>query len=76
MVWGAASWKHRSALVLIEGAVTGQRYCHEILEEVAIPFGMESVGQGFIFQDDNARPHRAAVVEDFHERNMDYVHMR
>lgn len=76
MVWGAISWRHRSALILIEGSLTGQRYFQEILEEVAIPFGMESVGQGFIFQDDNARPHRAAVVEDFHERNMDYVHMR
>lgn len=75
MIWGAINWNHRSALLLIEGTLTGERYWHEILEEVAIPFGMESVGPGFVFQDDNARPHRAAVVEDFHERNMDYVHM-
>ena len=52
MVWGAISWNHRSSLELIEGALTGQRYRREILEEVAIPFGIASVGEGFIFQDD------------------------
>lgn len=29
MVWGAISWQHRSALVLIKGALTGQRYFNE-----------------------------------------------
>ena len=75
MVWGAISWNHKSALVVIDGNLTGLRYLEEILQNVAIPFGLESVGPGFIYQDDNARPHRARIVTDFHEQNMDYVHM-
>lgn len=75
MVWGAISWNHRSALVLVDGSLTGQRYLDEILSEVAIPFGLASVGAGFIFQDDNARPHRAQIVTEFHEQHLDYVHM-
>ena len=76
MVWGAISWNHRSALISIEGTMTGQRYRDEILDQVAIPFGMESIGAGFI-QDDNARTYvyRAAIVNQFHEDHQDYVHM-
>ena len=75
MVWGAISWNHKSALVVMDGTLTARRYHDEILTSVAIPFGLESVGPGFIFQDDNARPHRATIVSNFHDQNMEYVHM-
>ena len=30
----------------------------------------EKPGPGFIFQDDNARPHRTRIVENFNERKV------
>ena len=38
---------------------------------MAIPFGIAVVD--FIVHDDNARPHRVYMVEDFHD---DYTHMQ
>lgn len=67
LIWGSASWNHKSAFVVIEGTLTGRRYRDEILESVAIPFGMESIGPGFLYQDVNARLHQALVVTDFHK---------
>ena len=72
MVWGGISWNHKSALVVMDGTLTRQRYIDEILRPVAIPFGKASIGNGFLFQDDNAHPHRANVVKDFHEQSLDY----
>ena len=40
------------------------------------PGGWILVGHGFIFHDDNAYHHRARIVEDFHDRHMDYTHMQ
>ena len=43
-----------------------------IIQPVARPiaFGIAAVGSGFIFKDDNARPHRTHIVENFHERKV------
>lgn len=75
MVWGGISWSHKSALVLVDGTLNGQQYRDKILEAVAIPFGLESVGPGFLLQDDNAPPHRCSLVNAFHEEHFDYSHM-
>ena len=58
MVW-VISWDHRWAMVVVDGTLTGQKYRDQILEQVVIPFGPQSAGPGFIFQDDNAPPHGA-----------------
>ena len=50
-------------------------YQDPILELVAIPFGLGSIGQGFIFQDNNARPYRAQIVQDFHKSHLDYTYL-
>ena len=76
MVWAAISWAHKSAMVVVDGTLTGQEYRDQILKETVIPFGLQSVGPGFIFQDDNAPPHRYAVTSAFHEEHLDYTHLQ
>ena len=74
MIWAAASWNHLSAIEFIDGTLTGHGYA-DILRNVALPFGLTSLGPGFILQDDNATPHRCAVVQQLHEQQQQYVHM-
>ena len=38
-------------------------YINNILEPFGIPFGLDSIGRGFIFQDDNAYPHTDLKVQ-------------
>jgi hypothetical protein len=75
MVWGAITLTQKSALIHVDGNLNSERYIHEILDPVAIPFGLQAIGQGFIFQDDNARPHAAHIVQDYHDAHLDYTHM-
>lgn len=75
MVWGGISWNHKSALVLVDGTLNGQQYRDHVLNSVTIPFGLESIGPGFLLQDDNAPPHRCTLVDTFHEEHMKYTHM-
>lgn len=51
--------------MLIEDALTKEEYRRQILEVLFI-------GEGFAFQE-NARPHRAAIVEVFHEEHTNYI---
>ena len=64
MVWGGFSLHHRTALHRVEGSLTGIAYMDDILRPIAIP-ALQAVGPGAILQDDNARPHRARVVNNF-----------
>lgn len=64
MVWGGIGINHRTPLYRIQGNMTGLRYRDEILQPIAVP-ALRAIGQGAILQDDNARPHRARVVQDF-----------
>ncbi|GFT65619.1 DDE_3 domain-containing protein [Trichonephila clavipes] len=63
MVWGATAYDSRSTLIVMHGALTGQRYVDDILRP--------NVGTvlndlpAAIFQQDNARPHTARVAQDF-----------
>lgn len=61
MVWGGISTAGKTDLVIINGNLNGQRYRDEILDPVAIPYIQ---GIGGILQDDNARPHRARIIND------------
>ena len=49
-------------LIIVEGNLTGQRYFDKILTPVVIPY-IGGMGQDAVFMDDNARPHRARIVD-------------
>ncbi|GFY16019.1 transposable element Tcb2 transposase [Trichonephila clavipes] len=62
MVWGGISIGRRTDLHIIwNGTLTGRRYADEILRPYVIPYAV-AIGDSFVFQDDNARPHRARLV--------------
>ncbi|GFU59689.1 transposable element Tcb2 transposase [Trichonephila clavipes] len=63
MVWGGISIGGRTDLHIIRnGTLTGRRYADEILRPHVIPYA-GAIGDTFVFQDANARPHRARLVE-------------
>ncbi|GFW58392.1 succinate--hydroxymethylglutarate CoA-transferase [Trichonephila clavipes] len=67
MVWGGISIGGRTDLHIIRnGTLTGRRYADKILRPHVIPYG-GAIGDSFVFQDDNARPHRARLVENMLE---------
>ncbi|GFV86882.1 transposable element Tcb2 transposase [Trichonephila clavipes] len=67
MVWGGISIGGRTDLYIIRnGTLTGRRYAGEILRPHVIPY-TGAIGDSFVFQDDNARPHRARLVENMLE---------
>ncbi|GFV86573.1 transposable element Tc1 transposase [Trichonephila clavipes] len=64
MIWGGISIGGRTDLHIIRnGTLTGRRYADKILRPHVIPYA----GDSFVFQDDNARPHRARLVENMLE---------
>ena len=67
MVWAGIMQDTRTPLhVFNTGSVNAQRYRQEILEPYVRLF-RGAVGPQFIFMDDNARPHRARLVDDYLE---------
>lgn len=68
MVWGAFSLRHRTPLHVIDGNLNGIRYLAEIIRPLVIPC-LQRIGAGAVYQDDNARPHRARIVTDFLRQN-------
>ncbi len=38
MVWGGISFNNRTELVIVDGNLTAQRYCDEIITPVVVPF--------------------------------------
>ncbi|GFV94791.1 transposable element Tcb2 transposase [Trichonephila clavipes] len=67
MVWGGISIGGRTDLYIIRnGTLTGRRYADEILRpHVTLYVG--GIKDSFLFQNDNARPHRARLVENMLE---------
>ncbi|GFV35785.1 transposable element Tcb2 transposase [Trichonephila clavipes] len=66
MVLGGISIGGRTDLHIIRnGTLKGQRYADKILRPHVIYTG--AIGDSFVFQDDNARPHRARLVENMLE---------
>ncbi|UYV82763.1 hypothetical protein LAZ67_22000771, partial [Cordylochernes scorpioides] len=65
MVWVGIFLGGRTALhIFRQGTLTGQRYRDEILAAYVMPQALE-MGENFLLMDDNARPHRAGVVDTF-----------
>ena len=52
-----------SLFIIPNGTLTAARYRDEILHPIVRPFA-GAVGPEFVLMDDNARPHRARVVDD------------
>ena len=68
MVWAGVTADRRTDLAVVPGILTGQRYIDEILRPHVVPF-LRPMGNNGIFQDDNARPHRARNVDGFLQAN-------
>lgn len=64
MFWAGIMNGHRTPLVAVQGAMTALQYRDTILEPIVEPLH-QNVGDGFVLQDDNARPHRARLVNEY-----------
>ncbi|GFW60505.1 transposable element Tcb2 transposase [Trichonephila clavipes] len=65
LVYGGISIDGRTDLYIIrDGSLTARRYRDEILRSIVVPYAA-AIGDDFILMDDNCRPHRANLVEDF-----------
>ena len=66
MVWGAIGYNMWSRLVRIESNLNSNRYIREVLQPEVLP--LLQATPHVIFQQDNARPHVARVVQTFLQR--------
>ncbi|GFW25250.1 transposable element Tcb2 transposase [Trichonephila clavipes] len=67
LVWaGISLGGHTDLHVFHGGTVTGLRYRDDILDPYIRPYAA-AIGNDFILMDDNARPHRARIVEEYLE---------
>ncbi|UYV63860.1 hypothetical protein LAZ67_2005843 [Cordylochernes scorpioides] len=65
LVWAGISSSRRTPLHIFSGGtLTAQRYRDEILEPYLRHY-RDHIGHNFIFIDDNARPHRARLVNEY-----------
>ncbi|GFU29593.1 transposable element Tcb2 transposase [Trichonephila clavipes] len=65
LVYGGISSDGRTDLYIIRDVpLTARRYRDEILRPIVAPYAA-AIGDNFILMDDNCRPHRANLVEDF-----------
>ena len=65
MVWAGISATAKTDLVFIDGNLNDQRCIDEVLTPHVLPFLRQKPVADPIFQDDNARSHRAHIVDDF-----------
>ncbi|GFU51185.1 transposable element Tcb2 transposase [Trichonephila clavipes] len=66
LVWAGISLGGHTDLHMFHGGtVTGLRYRDETLDPYVRPYAA-AIGNDFILMDDNARPHRARIVEEYH----------
>nr|KAG5707105.1 hypothetical protein BaRGS_011816 [Batillaria attramentaria] len=66
MVWDAIPRDFRSPLEVINGNLTAQRYINNVLQPTLLPLLAQRGGPNrFIFQQDNATPHFARVMQQF-----------
>jgi transposase len=68
MVWGGISLDASTDLVFVEnGAMTAHRYILECLEPNVVPYA-PFIGENFLLMNDNARSHRARIVDQYLEQ--------
>ncbi|GFX50004.1 transposable element Tcb1 transposase [Trichonephila clavipes] len=63
MEWGGIGYHSRTPLVRIAGTLNSQRYISDVLDPVVLLY-LQSLAT-VIFQQDNARPHVACIVQRF-----------
>ena len=61
MVWGGIIRNGKSELFITRGSINAQVYRDFCINDIVVPFA-ENFGNNMIYVDDNARPHRAAIV--------------
>ncbi|GFW28236.1 transposable element Tcb2 transposase [Trichonephila clavipes] len=65
LVYGGISIEgHTDLYIIRDGPLTARRYRDEILRPIVVPYAA-AIGDDFILMNDNCRPHRANLVEDF-----------
>jgi transposase len=65
-VWGCFSLDCKLDLYVLDGNLTGQKYCDNVLAPRVVPhFDNHALADRPMFMDDNARPHRARIVQHF-----------
>ncbi|GFW58213.1 transposable element Tcb1 transposase [Trichonephila clavipes] len=67
MVWSGIGYHSRTPLVRIACTLNSQCYISEVLEPVVLPY-LQGLATA-IFQQDNARPHVARIVQRFFVRH-------
>ena len=68
MIWAGINLNGRTAIVVVPGNLNGRRCIDEILRPHIVPY-LRQMGQNAIFQDDNLRPYRARIVDNFLQLN-------
>ena len=64
MVWGGITLEEKTDLVVIPETLTAARYVDMVLSDHVVPAAY-GIGSKFLFMQDNARPHTAAITMDF-----------
>ena len=65
-VWGCFSFYWKLELYVLYGNLTGQKYRDNVLAPRVVPhFDNHALADRPMFVDDNARPHRARIVQHF-----------
>lgn len=65
MVWGGISAEAHTDLVFFDGAsMNAESYISNVLEDMVVPYA-PFIGDGFLFWQDNARPHVARTTREY-----------
>ena len=63
-VWGCFSFDCKLDLYVLDGNLTGQKYRDNVLAPRVVPhFDNHALADRPMFMDDNARPHKARIVQ-------------
>ena len=71
MVWGSICDQQRTDLIVIDGNLTAHRYINQVLHPVLLPFLQHQ--PRLLFQQNNAKPHTAHVVEQLFAANNKFL---
>ena len=74
-VWGCFSNDCKLPLQVIDGTLNGQKYRDDILDSHVLPhFENHALADRPVFQDDNARTHRARIVRELKQSSLKHFH--
>jgi hypothetical protein len=70
-VWGCFSFDCKLDLYVLDGNRTGQKYHVNVLAPRVVPhFNNHALADRPMFMDDNAKPHRALIVQPFYSKRL------